>query len=155
MRHGDGNWPGLEAIRLSSERLFAVCSPKLLSGRRQIRAVGDILKFPLIHLDNRSDWANWLRGVGIDGADVTHGPVLNRASMVIDAAINGQGIALARTTLAAWDLINGWLALAFPESTPLSKTYWIVCPKASAAQPKIVTFRDWLLDELRQLKSLV
>ncbi|MGY4625419.1 DNA-binding transcriptional LysR family regulator [Bradyrhizobium sp. USDA 4486] len=75
------------------------------------------MKFPLIHLDNRSDWANWLRGVGIDEADVTHGPVLNRASMVIDAAINGQGIALARTTLAAWDLINGRLALAFPEST--------------------------------------
>ena len=73
-----------------------------------------------------------LRGVGIDDADVTHGPVLNRASMVIDAAINGQGIALARTTLAAWDLINGRLVLAFPESVPVSKTYWIVCPKATA-----------------------
>ena len=44
-----------------------------------------------------------------------HGPVLNRASMVIDAAINGQGIALARTTLAAWDLINGRLVRPFPE----------------------------------------
>jgi LysR family glycine cleavage system transcriptional activator len=130
----------------------------LLSGRRRISGVADILKFPLIHLDTRSDWANWLRGVGIDDADVTHGPVLNRASMVIDAAINGQGIALARTTLAAWDLINGRLALAFPESVPVSKTYWIVCPRATAALPKIATFRDWLLAEasndLRQLKSL-
>ena len=87
-----------------------------------------------------------------------HGPVLNRASMVIDAAINGQGIALARTTLAAWDLINGRLVLPFPESMPLSKAYWVVCPKASAAVPKIATFRDWLLAEaagdLRQLKRL-
>ena len=87
-----------------------------------------------------------------------HGPVLNRASMVIDAAINGQGVALARTTLAAWDLINGRLVRPFPESLRLSKTYWIVCPKATATLPKIVTFRDWLLAEassdLRQLKKL-
>ena len=90
--------------------------------------------------------------------DVTHGPVLNRASMVIDAAINGQGVALARTTLAAWDLINGRLVRPFPESLRLSKTYWIVCPKATASLPKIVTFRDWLLAEaskdLRRLKTL-
>ncbi|OKO84127.1 transcriptional regulator GcvA [Bradyrhizobium sp. AS23.2] len=158
VRHGDGNWPGLDAVRLSNERLFAVCSPKLLSGRRRLDRVGGILRFPLIHLDSRADWEKWLRGIGIDDAGVIHGPVLNRASMVIDAAINGQGIALARTTLAAWDLINGRLVMAFPESSPVSKTYWIVCPKATAALPKIATFREWLLAEasndLRQLKSL-
>lgn len=158
VRHGDGNWPGLDAVRLGAERLFAVCSPKLLSGRRRLGGAADILKYPLIHLDSRSDWEKWLRGVGINDAGVTHGPVLNRASMVIDAAINGQGIALARTTLAAWDLINGRLVMAFPESLPVSKTYWIVCPKATATLPKIATFRDWLLAEaatdLRQLKEL-
>jgi LysR family transcriptional regulator, glycine cleavage system transcriptional activator len=57
--------------------------------------------------------------------------------------------------VAAWDLINGRLVLPFPESMPLSKTYWVVCPKASAAVPKIATFREWLLAEaaadLRQL----
>ena len=84
--------------------------------------------------------------------------LLNRASMVIDAAINGQGIALARTTLAAWDIINGRLVRPFAESLRLSKTYWIVCPKATATLPKIATFREWLLAEassdLRRLKSL-
>jgi LysR family glycine cleavage system transcriptional activator len=158
VRHGDGNWPGLDPVRLCAEQLFAVCSPKLLSGRRRLDKLVDILKFPLIHLDSRADWANWLQGVGIDGADVTHGPVLNRASMVIDAAINGQGVALARTTLAAWDLINGRLVRPFPESLRLSKTYWIVCPKATASLPKIVTFRDWLLAEaakdMRRLKTI-
>jgi LysR family glycine cleavage system transcriptional activator len=67
--------------------------------------------------------------------------------MVIDAAINGQGVALARTTLAAWDLINGRLVRPFPDSLPLSKTYWIICPKATSNVPKIVTFRNWLLSE--------
>jgi LysR family glycine cleavage system transcriptional activator len=147
VRHGDGNWPGLETVQLSAERLFAVCSPKLLSGRRRLEKPADLLKFPLIHLDSRSDWANWLREVGVDDGEVVHGPVLNRASMVIDAAINGQGIALARTTLAAWDLLNGRLVRPFPDSLPLSKTYWIICPKATSNVPKIVTFRNWLLSE--------
>jgi LysR family transcriptional regulator, glycine cleavage system transcriptional activator len=157
VRHGDGNWPGLDTVRLSSEQLFAVCSPKLLSGRHRLSKPADILKFPLIHMDSRTDWNNWLQEAGLDEAGVTHGPVLNRASMVIDAAINGQGVALARTTLAAWDLINGRLVRPFPLSLPLSKTYWIICPKATASLPKIMTFREWLLMEasrdLRQLQK--
>jgi LysR family glycine cleavage system transcriptional activator len=156
VRHGDGNWPGLDAVQLSSEQLFAICSPKLLSGRR-LGKPSDILKFPLIHLDSRADWSKWLRVAGIADDNARHGPVLNRASMVIDAAINGQGIALARTTLAAWELINGRLVRPFTEALRLSKTYWIVCPKATSNLPKIVTFRDWLLTEaaqdLRQLKQ--
>jgi LysR family transcriptional regulator, glycine cleavage system transcriptional activator len=133
-------------------------SPKLLSGRRRLAKPADILKFPLLHLDSRADWTNWLQAVCLDAADVAHGPVLNRASMVIDAAINGPGVALARTTLAAWDLITGRLVRPFSESLRLSKTYWVICPKATAALPKIVTFRDWLLAEassdLRQLEKL-
>jgi LysR family glycine cleavage system transcriptional activator len=156
VRHGDGNWPGLDAVRLSPEQLFAVCSPKLVSGKRRISKPADILKFPLIHMDSRADWNNWLREAGLDDAAATHGPVLNRASMVIDAAINGQGVALARTTLAAWDLIKGHLVRPFAQALPLSRTYWIICPKATASLPKIVTFRDWLLAEaasdLRHLK---
>jgi len=150
VRHGDGNWPGLDTVRLSSEQLFAVCSPKLLSGRRRLSKPSDILKYPLIHMDSRTDWSKWLQAAGLDGAEVIHGPVLNRASMVIDAAINAQGIALARTTLAAFDLINGRLVRPFAGTLRLSKTYWIVCPKATAALPKIVTFRDWLLAEAAQ-----
>jgi LysR family glycine cleavage system transcriptional activator len=158
VRHGDGNWPGHETVQLSAEQLFAVCSPTLLSGRRRLAKPADIPKFPLIHLDSRADWTNWLRAVGVDDADATHGPVLNRASMVIDAAINGQGVALARTTLAAWDLINRRLVRPFPDSLPLSKTYWIICPKATSNVPKIATFRNWLLAEVaedaRRLRSI-
>src|SRR6185369_1650569 len=156
VRHGDGNWPGLDAVRLSAEQLFAVCSPKLLSGKRRVSKPADILKHPLIHMDSRTDWTNWLQAAGLDDSAATHGPVLNRASMVIDAAIDGQGIALARTTLAAGDLIKGHLVRPFAQALPLSKTYWIICPKATASLPKIVTFRAWLLAEaandLQQLK---
>jgi LysR family glycine cleavage system transcriptional activator len=56
-------------------------------------------------------------------------------------------VALTRTTLAAWDLINGRLVRPVALALPLAKAYWIVAPKASATLPKIVTFRDWLLAE--------
>ncbi len=158
VRHGDGNWPGLDVARLSAEHLFAVCSPKLLAGRTRLAKPSDVLKFPLLHVDDRRDWARWLEVAGVEGARLSHGPVLNRASMVIDAAIDGQGIALARTTLAATDLINGRLVRPFAEELRLSKTYWIICPKATTTLPKIVIFRDWLLAEAAkdacQLKEL-
>jgi LysR family transcriptional regulator, glycine cleavage system transcriptional activator len=157
VRHGDGSWAGLDVARLSTEQLFAVCSPKLLRGRQRISKPADVLKFPLLHLDDRKDWARWLEAAGVANAELAHGPVLNRASMIIDAAVDGQGIALARTTLAAWDLINGRLVRPLAETLRLSKTYWIVCPKATAALPKIKTFREWLLaeaaDDSRRLKA--
>ena len=93
------------------------------------------------------------------GADVSHGPVLNRASMAIDAAVDGQGVALARTTLAAWDLINGRLVSPFAITLRLAKMYWIVCPEATSALPKITKFRNWLLaeaaEDTRRLQALV
>jgi len=158
VRHGEGDWPGLDAVRLSTEQLFPVCSPRLISGKRGATKLADLLKFPLIHIGNRSWWSNWLQALGIDDTAVMHGPVLNRDSMAIDAAINGQGVVLARTTLVASDLISGRLVRPLAEALPLSKTYWIVCPKATAKQPKIITFRDWLLAEaasdMKQLKKL-
>src|SRR3954470_19693180 len=59
VRHGDGNWPGLDTVQLSGEQLFAVCSPTLLATRRRRVTPAEFLKFPLIHLDNREEWTRW------------------------------------------------------------------------------------------------
>jgi len=106
VRHGDGKWPGLDAVRLCSERLFPVCSPKLVAGRRRIKGAADLLQFPLLRLGDWSTWARWFEAAGVHDP-VAHGPIIDQASMLIDAAVDGQGIALARTALAAWDLIHG------------------------------------------------
>jgi LysR family glycine cleavage system transcriptional activator len=158
VRHGDGQWTGLHLTRLCSEELFPVCSPRLATDARPLNQPADLLGFPLLHLDDRTTWATWLETAGVGDAEALHGPVLNRASMVIDAAVDGQGVTLARTTLAAWDLINGRLIRPFALALPLAKSYWIVGPKASAALPKIVTFREWLLaeaaDDARRIAAL-
>jgi LysR family transcriptional regulator, glycine cleavage system transcriptional activator len=158
VRHGDGDWAGLAVTRLSSERLFPVCSPKLLFGRKRALTAADLLKFPLLRLADWSTWAKWFTAAGVTDHSAAQGPVLNSASMLIDAAVDGQGIALARTALAASDLISGRLVIPVEVSLRMRNTYWIVGPKASAAVPKIATFRTWLLAEAaadaRRLKAL-
>ncbi|MBI1774475.1 MAG: transcriptional regulator GcvA [Proteobacteria bacterium] len=158
VRHGDGNWAGLHVERLCTDQLFPVCSPKLLTGRHRLSEPADVLRFPVLHLDDRTEWPRWLDAAGVADAEVTHGPVFNRASMLIDAAIDGQGVALARTSLAAWDLINGRLVRPFATALRLSRFFWIVCPKATSMLPKIATFRAWLLaeaaEDVRRLKAL-
>ena len=146
VRHGKGDWEGLHVERLCAEQLFPVCSPRLVEAGNLTRPA-DILKFPLLHLDTREDWAVWLDSAGVAGADVSRGSIMNHASMLIDAAIDGQGVALARTVLAAWDLVHGRLVRPFAQALPLSRSYWIVCPKATASLPKIRTFNNWLLAE--------
>jgi len=81
------------------------------------------------------------------GVCLQRGPVLNQASLAIDAAVDGQGVALARTALAARDLLSGRLVRPFEMALPANFAYYIVCPRAVAAHPKVVAFREWLLAE--------
>lgn len=158
VRHGDGTDLGLNITRLYTEELLPVCSPALLSGTHPLRQPSDLAHHTLLHMDHRQDWSKWLNAADVMDVDLSRGPVFNQASMCIDAAVDGQGVALARTGLAAHDLIAGRLVRPFDISLPVSYAYWIVCPKAAANLPKIVTFRDWLLaeaaDDARRLAEI-
>ncbi|MBM3530877.1 MAG: transcriptional regulator GcvA [Alphaproteobacteria bacterium] len=160
IRHGDGNFPGLHVTRLCTEELFPVCSPKLVAGRNPLRLPSDLSRHTLIHVNDRKGWSQWLQSVGVEGVASSRGPVLDQASMAIDAAVDGQGVALSRTALVAWDLIGGRLVRPFDIAMTASFGYWIVCSKAAAKLPKIEAFTEWLLAEaaedarlLKQLKS--
>ncbi len=157
IRHGDGQWEGLDAVRLCAERLFPVCSPTLVSDRDRVAQASDLLRFPLLRLDGWSTWAKWFEAAGV-AAPVARGPALDQASMLIDAAVDGQGVALARTALAAWDLLDGRLVVPVDVALGLRKTYWIVSPKVASRLPKVAAFRDWLLaeaaEDMRRLRAL-
>jgi LysR family glycine cleavage system transcriptional activator len=158
VRHGDGRITGLHVTQLCVEELVAVCSPKLLRGRSGLRKPADLARHTLIHVNDSSDWVKWIDSAGVRNVDPTRGPKFNQASMALDAAVDGQGVALARTALATWDLIAGRLVRPFKQSLPVSYAYWIVCPKATAELPKIAAFREWLLaeaaDDRRRLSQL-
>jgi len=148
IRHGSGGWPGLHATRLCAEKLVVVCSGKLLAGRKAIRAPADLARHTLLHVDDRRAWAEWFEAAGLAAADVERGPIVNQASIAIDAAVDGQGVALARTALVASDLIAGRLRQPFELALRAPYAYWIVCPETNANAPKIAMFRDWASKEV-------
>ena len=158
IRHGNGQEPDLHVTRLCAEELFPVCSPKLLQGSNALRNADGLSRHTLLHVNDRQDWSKWLEAAGAKHVDPSRGPILSQASMAIDAAIDGQGLAIARSALAAWDTIAGRLVRPFAVALPAAFAYWIVCPKATAKLPKIAAFTDWLLaeaaDDVRRLELL-
>lgn len=162
VRHGDGRWPELDVVRLCDEELFPVVAPRLVEGPAGLRAPADLGRFVLLHDRSRKGWAEWLQAAGLAGFDLAdgpaHGPVFDQTSMAIDAAIAGQGVALARTALAAPDLLAGRLVRPFGFVLPALFAYWIICPRAASGRRKIALFRDWLLAEaagdLERLRTL-
>src|SRR6201985_2077823 len=76
IRHGAGNWVGLDAVNLRSEELFPVCRPDLPRSRCGIHSPEDVLQFPQLHLNDRRDWSRWLEAAGASGEGLLHGPIL-------------------------------------------------------------------------------
>jgi LysR family glycine cleavage system transcriptional activator len=150
VRYGRGQWDGTRADRLMTEDFFPVCSPELIDGDPPLHKLDDLRRHTLLHDDNRTDWTVWFLAVGIEGGDPTRGPEFSDSSLVLQAAVEGQGVALGRSALAAADLAAGRLAQPFDISLPATFAYYLVCPEATAERPKIVAFRDWLLAEMKQ-----
>ncbi len=153
IRYGRGKYPGMRADWLMTEDIFPVCSPALLEGPHPLQDPGDLEHQVLLHDDGHGDWRTWLLAAGADRVDATRGPIFTDSSMLIQAAMAAQGVALARGVLAADELAAGRLVRPFTLSLPTEYAYYLVCPINSAEQPKIAAFRDWLLGEARRESS--
>ncbi len=147
VRHGTGDWPEFHVVPLAQEEIFPVCSPTLLESGPPLRSPADLENHVLLHDLSRNDWPLWFAAANVEPIDVSRGPQFDQTSMVIDAAVEGQGVALARRVLAARDMVAGRLLRLFDVALPAPYGYFIVSPKASADLPKVAKFRDWLVDE--------
>ena len=155
IRYGIGGWgAGLEEIRLFREEVFPVCSPELQKGEHPISKPQDLKWHTLLHMDalfageSWIDWENWLKAAEVIDIDARRGPRFSLLSMAIEAAIEGQGVALGRSVLVADDLAKGRLIKLFCDSIPVDFAYFLVYPKRTTESPKIVAFRNWLLSEV-------
>lgn len=147
IRFGRGVYPGLIGVPLLEERVFPVCSPALASRSGGLHRPEDLRNHTLLHDDMTVSWAEWLMTAGVSDIDPARGPFFSDSSMLINAAVEGLGVALGRSALAAGDLRAGRLVKPFEISLPTEFGYFIVYPERRAERPKIVAFRDWLLDE--------
>jgi LysR family glycine cleavage system transcriptional activator len=144
VRLGNGRWPGMHAVCLMADEIFPVCSPRLLAKLRRPR---DLAHANLIHMEDHNKWDDWFAKASVEGVDLTRGVVFDQVSFGINAAIDGQGVVLARLSLVVEDLLAGRLARPFAITLPIDKVYYIVCPEDTAQLPKVKRFRDWMLAE--------
>lgn len=154
VRYGAGNWPGLTAEKLMDEQMYPVCSPELLRRIRPVRQPGDLERLTLIHdlsMDGHAGfptWDMWFRAADIGGVATSRGLKINNSAAVLQAAIDGRGVALARSVMAGDDLAAGRLVRLFPDIHFDSElAYYIVYRPDSASLPRLAAFRDWLHEE--------
>ncbi len=149
VRHGTGDWPHLHVTRLCPEWFFPVCSPGY-AAETDIETPAGLARCRLLHDQERTRWREWFAAFGVNETATRSGPIFSDTSLAIDAAVAGQGVALARSALAALDLKAGRLLRPLAESIVASIAYWLVCPKATAQSATITVFRAWLLAQAEQ-----
>lgn len=144
--YGRGRWSDVHAEKLHTEYFIPVCSPLLLQGQKPLNSVADLAQHTLLHDTSRRYWKRWFKEVGVKGANVNHGAIFSHASMVLQAAIYRQGIALVNSVLAKPDIDAGRLIVPFEHSLVSKSSFYIVCREEQAEIGKIASFREWVLD---------
>lgn len=146
IRHGTGNWKDAKATRLMGESLIPVAS-KSLTGST-IHSPHELLNYPLLTAVRRkSEWHHWFIAQGVSIATQQQFVVYDTVALALDAAIAGVGICLIDKTLVHEDLKEGRLNLVCDRPVPGINSYYVVVPKGSTPDPKVVALSQWLCDE--------
>ena len=148
IRYGRGQWPGLRADWLMADELFPVCSPSLLRGDKPLRQPEDLKGYPLLHTSNANsdDWRLWLTAAGLP-ADIAKQPgiTFDMIFMTIQAAIDGIGVAMGRTSYVSDDIAKGRLVGPFKIALPADAGFYLVSPEGRREAPKLAAFRQWMI----------
>lgn len=147
IRHGSGNYPGLDAALLLAPRLVAVASPSLLLDG-SLSDPADCLRYPLLQDRDRADWPAWLEAHGVEPhRNATKGPSYADDALLLQGVIAGQGLAIVRDVYAARALDAGSIMLAIDAPVAMSARYFVVVQPNRMTVPKIAAFRQWIMRE--------
>ncbi len=146
VRVGAGPWPNVRVEKLAGLELFPVCSPALAA---QIRGLDDLRGLPIIR-DHGSPgrWPQWLAARGCADLPLHAGPIYSDAALCLEAAIAGQGVAMAWPTLAADALKSDLVRAPFPERVASGEFYWLATSPVRPPSANIRVFARWLRAEL-------
>ena len=154
VRFGEGRYPGAHVDQLFRAVYVPVCSPKLLKGEHALKKPADLRFHTLLHDETvveegvRPNWQDWLESVGVEGVDASRGPRFSNASLAVEAAIEGMGVALTMKPLVRSEIQAKRLVVPFDISAPAAFSYYLVTPEAAAQNPAVAAFREWILSEV-------
>ena len=149
IRTGDGDWPGMEAIRLLPTGWTVVGPPQALAALPASPRPSDLIEAPRVGLP--AEWAMWFQAAGVE--EPLDGPIAQRITadnqvLEVAAAVASGAFALASPILFAADIASGRLVQPFDVVTRHPQSYWLVYPADRRRARKIAAFRDWVLAEL-------
>lgn len=154
IRFGRGHYPGCRVDRLFSPEYTPVCAPALAAAVGGFDSPRALAACVLLHDDtipelmDRPTWAEWLREAGVGpaaGIDAEAGMHFSDPSLVLSAALDGVGVALASKVLVDAELSAGRLLAPFSTILRRPQAYYLVAPEAVAERPIVRAFREWLL----------
>lgn len=137
---------GVEAWPLFREELVPVCSPEF-AHTHSIHAPEDLRRVTLLHAYPRmGQWRSWLAAAGVEGIDTEAGQKFAHDGISVEAAIAGMGVAIANRPLVEQHLAQGRLVAPLELSHCSEYGFYLLYPRPLADEPKVVAFRDWLLE---------
>ncbi|MDM0020055.1 LysR family transcriptional regulator [Variovorax saccharolyticus] len=140
IRFGDGNWPGLQVEALVEAPLTVLCAP-LVAAR--VRRPQDLAHETLLRSYRVEDWPGWFAAAGLD-CPAIRGPVFDSSRLMVEAALQGAGVALAPASMFERELQEG--RLLRPLSIEVATgSYWLTRLRSRPVSPAMGLFRDWLL----------
>src|SRR6201987_4079841 len=152
IRYGRGHWTGLRADWLTADELFPVCSPALLNGDKALECPKDLAHHTLLHTSGGydDDWRLWLTPAG-PASNISKQPGLSfdLILVTVQAAIDGIGVAMGRTSYVEGDIAKGRLVVPFKIALPADAGFYLVSPEARAESAKLSAFRQWLLASIQ------
>jgi LysR family glycine cleavage system transcriptional activator len=146
IRMGKGPWPAVAAKRLMNDELYPVMSPEAWKRAGRPNDPRELRHLRLLHdRDPAASWSLWRQAHGPDELDVRKGPRFSSSDLVLRAATQGLGVALARHRLIGDDLETGVLVRPFGElSVPIANAYWIITPRDGEMREATSRFIAWL-----------
>ena len=142
IRFGDGKWPGTQAAALLDAPLTVLCAPELA---KRMRAPRDLASETLLRSYRADEWALWFAAAGLS-AGAIRGPVFDSSRLMVEAAMQGAGVALAPARMFERELQAGRLVRPF-ELEVSTGGYWLTWVKSKRMTPAMQAFRTWIVAE--------
>src|SRR5260221_1982572 len=146
IRYGRGQWPGVRSDWLMADESFPVCSPGLLNGNKPLKCPEDLRDHVLLHTSNANsdDWRLWLTAAGLPADLSTHpGITFDLIFMTVQAAIDGIGVAMGRTSYVEADIAKGRPVVPVKITLPAEAGFYLVSPEAVAGTSELRAFPPW------------
>lgn len=156
VRYGSGHWPPLEASHLFGDEIFPVCSPDFRQAH-PVAAAADLTGLPLLALEavdpSWMTWETWLKAAGVAAPPAPRRLVYNNYPLLVQAAVDGQGVALGWRHFVDPLLAEGRLVRLLDLSVVTDFGFYLVAPEGGPRRAEARRLRSWLLAQAAPLRQ--